>query len=217
MKKTAFITISVLLIAVSTLSPLTQASTVAYWDFGNNAADYPGNVNISDIMGVATLDLAGGELDTNGKDGTSYNSNPAGQAAAWNEVKVDGEDAHWIMTINTTGVEDMAIRWDYKAWETPDDGDDYTFDLHYRIGTTGDWIKFINNEVMSVGDWDQFSYSLANITAIENQPVVQFLMDDLKRNGDGKFAFDNLEVSGIPEPASLLLLALGSLAIRKKK
>lgn len=218
MKKLLPVSLSALLIVISTLSSTTNASTVAYWDFGNDAADYPGNVNVSDIMGVATLDIAGGELDTDGKDGTSYNSHPAGQAAAWNDVKVSGDvDAHWIMTINTLGVTDMAIRWDYKAWDQPADGADYTFDLDYRIGTSGDWINILNNEVISVGDWDVFSHSLAGIAAIENQAAVQFRMNDLDKEGNNKFAFDNLEVSSVPEPATLLLLAIGTLAIRAKK
>ena len=215
MKKTQFFKIVSILIVLSCVSIPARGSIMAYWDFGNNAADYSVAVTVSDILGTPDLMVAGGEVDPDGKDGTAYGANPGGQAAAWDDVKVTGDDAYWIMSINTTGWSDMAIRWDYKAW---DELQGYSFDLDYRIGDSGDWINIVNNNLVEgFADWYSFSQSLAGISAINNQTLVQFRMNDLDNSGNGKFAVDNVELSGVPEPASMLLLALGGLAIRSRR
>lgn len=195
------------------------AGLMAIWDFGPDSTGYTEDVTISNVTGVPTIVLAGGEIDDNGKNGTAYtdaagNFHSDGQAAAWDDIKVSGPDAEWVLTINTTGWSDLAIRWDYKAWEPETD----SFDFDYRIGGAVDWVEILNNEPI-VGDetYHSFSYDLSSIASIENQPIVEFRFYDLDRNGNKKFAFDNLEVTGVPEPATFTLFGLAGLALLKRR
>lgn len=209
-----------ILLLLPSLCCTARADLMAIWDFGPNASGYTEAVTMENVIGVPTLVLDGGEIDGNGKDGTSYTDaagilHNAGQAGAWEDVRIaDGKDAEWIMTINTTNWEDMTIRWDYKAWEP----ETSTFDLDYRIGGSGIWSVILNNRSITAdGTYHSFSYDLSGITAIENQSIVEFRFYDLDRYGNGKFAFDNLELSGVPEPCTIFLLSLGGVAVLRKR
>jgi len=197
------------------------ADLMAIWDFGPDNGHYTEDVSIENVSGTPGLVLLGGEKDPDGKNGTSFtdvggNYHAGGQAAGWDDIKVAGDDAEWIMTINTTGWFDLAIRWDYKCWIA----DTNSFDLEYRVGTVDDWAEILNNQRMTAdGNYHSFLRDLSTIAAIENQPFVQFRFCDIDRYGNDRFAFDNLQVSGvpIPEPATLLLLASGFLVLRRRK
>jgi hypothetical protein len=195
------------------------AQQMAIWDFGDSSAYYTELPTAENVIGTPTLVLSGGEKDNNGKNGVVYIdvagvSHIAGQAAAWEDVKVDGPDADWIVTLNTTGWQDISVRFDYKAW----DPTTTSFDLDYRLSETDLWIEILNNESITAdGAFHSFSYPL--LSDIDNQPTVQLRFYDLDENGNDKFAFDNLEFSGtqIPEPATILLFGLGVSAILRKR
>jgi hypothetical protein len=194
-----------------------KADLMAIWDFGPNAAGYTENVTAENVIGVPTLVLSGGEKDTNGKDGVAYIDaagvhHDAGQGAAWNDVKVSGPDAEWILTINTTGWTDISIRWDYRSEQTP------SFDLHYRVGGATDWSDVLADWPIIADDaWHSFSHNMSYLAAIENQPIVEFRVEDMEFLGNGRFIFDNLELTGVPEPCSIALLALGGIALIRRR
>jgi hypothetical protein len=209
-----------------------NSAVMAIWNFGPDGAGYTENVFAEYVNGIPTLSVIGGDKDTNGKDGVSYvdsngTSHSDGQAAAWNDASVPAPDpdASWTMTIDTTGWQDISIRWDYLSENDAAGGDlgPASFDFSYRIGSSGTWIKELPNEQMIRDDlWHEFSFDFAlnGITAIEDQSFVQFMVDDLENDETGgKFRFDNLEVTGnaIPEPATISLLALGFLINRRRK
>ena len=191
---------------------------MAIWDFGDSSAYYSEVPTAENVIGTPTLVLSGGEIDLNGKNGVAYVdiagvSHIAGQAGAWDDVKVSGPDADWIVMINTTDWEDIGVRFDYKAW----DPNTTSFDLDYRLSETAEWVEILNNQVITADEtFHSFSYSFAS--NIANQSVVQFRFYDLDENGNGKFAFDNLEFAGtqIPEPATIILLSVGCLLLRRK-
>ena len=210
------------LLILPVLSGSADAALMAIWDFGPNKAGYTEDVTTENVVGTPDLVLAGGELDDNGKDGVEYTDSAGtfhneGQAAAWDELKVQGgKDAEWTMTINTTGFENMTIRWDYKAWESETE----SFDFDYRVGGTGEWTEILNNQDIT-GDqiYHAFSWPL-NISAIEDQSIVEFRLNDLEHgDGNGKYAFDNLELTGsvIPEPCTIALLALSGMIVLIKR
>ncbi len=211
---------AVLVISVIGITAANAAEQLAIWDFGDSSAYYTEVPTAENVVGTPTLVLSGGEKDLNGKNGIAYVdiagvSHIAGQAGAWEDVKIsEGADADWIVTINTTGWEDISVRFDYKAW----DATTTSFDLDYRFSETAEWAEIFNNEIITAdGAFHSFSYALPG--NISNQSFVQLRFYDLDELGNDKFAFDNLEFAGmeIPEPATIVLLGLGISAILRKR
>jgi hypothetical protein len=198
-----------------------NGAQMAIWDFGPNAAGYTTNPAAENLVGTPMLVISGGTIDSDGKDGVAYLdaagvNHSAGQSAAWDEIKLSGDNAKCIVTMDTTGWKDISVRFDYKAW----DASTNTFDMDYRLSATATWTNIFNNTTITAnGAFNPFSYSLASIDAIENAPFVQIRFNDLDHNGKGKFAFDNFELTGtpVPEPFSILLFGLGAVALRLKR
>jgi hypothetical protein len=197
---------------------------MAIWDFGPDAPHYTEIVTTEYVQDVPALAVIDGQKDGNGKDGVAYTDadgthHEPGQAAAWDDVSVSGPtDAQWIMTINTTGWWNLVIRWDYWSDATGGNQGPTSFDFAYRIDGQS-WIRILNDENMiRDDDWHEFSRDLSNISAIENHGLVQFRVNDLDENDlDGVFRFDNLEITGVPEPATVALLGLGALVLLRKR
>lgn len=202
-----------------------KADLMAIWNFGPNASGYTLRPRPQDwyVDEEPTLMVSSADYDADGGNGVAYtdaagNPHIAGQCAHWNDVSGTASDAEWVMTINTTGWQDMTIRWDYMSDNTGNNRGPTTFDFAYRVGL-GSWVPVLNNQPITRDDnWHEFSYDLSSITAIEGQSNVWFRVDDLDQadlNGD--FKFDNLELTGIPEPCSIALLGLGALMALTRK
>ncbi len=213
MRKAVFMIALVLLLVLS--SPA-DAVLMAIWDFGPNAAGYTLDVTSKNVIGIPTLIASGADYDVDGENGVAYtdaagNPHIAGQSVRWGDVSVLASDAYWIMTINTAGWEDMAIRWDYFSDATGGKQGPTSFDIGYKVAD-GNWIEILNDVSITRDDnWHEFSLDLSSIAAIENQTIVQFRVNDLNRADDnGDYKFDNLELTGVPEPATLVSLGIGS-------
>jgi hypothetical protein len=210
---------AVLFISLIIITSANAAQQMAIWEFGASSAYYTEVVTTENVVGTPTLVLSGGQKDPDGKNGVAYVdvdgvSHIADQAAAWDDVKVTGLDAEWVVSINTTGWEDISVRFDYKAW----DPTTTSFDLDYRLSETAEWVEIFNNQVITAdGAFHSFSSSLPG--DIYNQSFVQFRFYDLDETGNDKFAFDNLEFAGtqIPEPATIALFGVGITAIIRRR
>ena len=184
MRKVIVLTALVLLPA---LSGPANADLMAIWDFGLDGPRYTEVVTAENVIGTPTLTLSGRDYDDNGKDGLVYmedaagNWHIAGQAGAWDNATADSQ---WVMTINTTGWQDMTIRWDYRSEDAPDDLGPISFDFFYRVGG-GSWTEILNDQSM-IRDysWHPFSYNLSSISAIEGQSIVEFRVNDLQRGDE---------------------------------
>jgi hypothetical protein len=193
------------------------AALMAIWDFGPSSAFYTEVPTTENVTGVPTLVISGGEKDINGKNGVAYTDaagvhHDAGQAGAWDDIRVTGPDAEWVLTIDTTGWRDISIRWDYRSEETP------TFDLHYRVGGAVEWGDILADQPIIADDaFHSFSYDMSFLSAIEDQPIVEFRVEDMELSGNGRFVFDNLELTGVPEPCSIILMALGGIGLISKR
>jgi hypothetical protein len=199
---------------------------MAVWDFGPDAAGYTLDPTTEHVVGTPTLTVLGGDYDADGKNGLAYwdaaeTLHPGGQAVAWDDVSAASPnlDAEWTITINTTGWRNIVIRWDYFSDNVGGNRGPTTLDLAYRVGD-GAWFQHLNNAPIIRDDaWHPFDDGdLSAIAAIENQPLVVFRISDLDRNDeDGDFMFDNLELTGVPEPCSIVLLGLGGFMLLRKR
>jgi len=210
------------------LAGTAKAAVMAIWDFGLVGASYTENVTTEYVNGIPTLSVIGGDKDTNGKDGTAFTDadggdHGSGQAVAWEDVSILGpDDASFTIAIDTTGWQNIQIRWDYLSDATGGNQGPVSVDFHYSALEPTDWLGSAEWNDMSLtrdDQWHEFSLDLSGITAINNNPVVQFLFDDLDENDlDGEFLFDNLQITGtVPEPSTVSLLALGFLIGRRRK
>jgi hypothetical protein len=215
--------LSLLIIFLAITISANASQQMAIWDFGPNAAGYTTVPTAENVVGTPTLVLSGGTMDPDGKDGFAYTDaagvlHAVGQSAAWDDVKVSSSpDAKWIVTLNTTGWQDISVRFDYKGWDNTT-----SFDLSYQINNSGTWISILNDQpIIADKAFHSFSYSMASVDAIENCSSVQLKVSDLDKNGNNQFAFDNYELTGtlIPEPATIGLFGFGITAIiyRRRK
>lgn len=218
-----YILLNLILCAIFSFVQPATGSVLAIWDFGDDKDTYteaPADYNTSV---VPTLTLSGSDVDTNGKDGIAYAdadgiAHSAGQAAAWDDINKSGSDndAALFITLDTTGFTNLTIRWDYKSELA------VSFDFAYRTSADGSWTQAADNQAITPGWDDDLWYSvtldLSAIAALDNQPYVQLRLDDLVEGpGNDRFAIDNIEMTGVPEPATLLLMSLGGLVFRKRK
>lgn len=204
------------------LTQPTLAAVLTVWDFGDSSTLYTQVPDYYNTIAVPALALFGSGVDTNGKDGIAYLdaggiAHVAGQAAAWDDINKSGSenDAALIITLNTTGFTNLAIRWDYKSEEA-----EY-FDFAYRTTADGAWTQIADNQAITPGwddgDWYSVSIDMSGYAGLNNQSYIQLRIDDLVEGpGNDRFAIDNIEITAIPEPCTLLLLGFGGLLIRKR-
>jgi len=212
------------LVFLLALSSPANATLMAIWDFGPDAPRYTLDPTAYNVSVQPSLAAGNADYDDNGKDGTAYTDaagilHVAGQAVGWDDVSGAGaDDAYLTITINTTGWQDMWIRWDYFSDNTGGNKGPVSFDFAYKVGA-GSWVTLLNNQAIVRDDaWHEFRYDMSAIAAIENQASVEFRIDDLDNNDDdGNFKLDNLEVTGVPEPCTIALLGLGGLALLRRR
>jgi hypothetical protein len=200
-----------------------SADLMSVWDFGPNSVNYTLVPQYEFVTGAPTLAAGGADYDDNGGNGVAFtdaagNIHSAGQCLHWGDVSGTTDDAYIIITINTTGWQNMAIRWDYKSDNTGNKTGPVSFDLDYAVGSGG-WTNLLNNYAITRDEaWHTFSYDLSSLTTINNQASVQFRMDDFNENDlNGDYWQDNIQLTGIPEPISVILFALGGAALLGKR
>ena len=188
-----------------------QVTTMAYWDFGPDSTGYTEQVLIDGIAGIPTLVLRDGEKDHNGKAGLGYTDQGGtvhlpGRAGAWDNVNSCSEI---IITVNTTGWWGLTLRWDYNSENTVGDLGPPSFDMHYRVSETGDWVEVLDNQPLIRNTaWHEFIKYLHNFDAIDDEQFIQFRISDLSRQDEsgGVFQVDNIELTGNPAASSITVL-----------
>ena len=190
-----------------------RADLMGIWDFGPDADSYTEEATSENMIGSPLLVLFGGEKDVNGKGGVAYTDaegtfHADGRAGAWDNVTGDTE---WTLRVNTTNWQDMVLRWDYNSENDPCDLGPESFDFEYRIGSGGYVFIISNHSIVRDGAWHEFSYDLSLLPVIEDEPIVQFRVEDLNRGTEsgGYFKIDNIELVGINSTSISLLTPNG--------
>lgn len=207
--------------AILSFTQPSLATVLAIWNFGDSSAFYTESPAYYNTAAAPTLALLGSGVDTNGKNGVAYTdaagvAHVAGQAAAWDDINKSGSanDAATFITLDTTGFSALTVRWDYKSELAT------SFDFAYRTAADGEWTFVADNQAITPNwadeAWGSVVLDLSGQTALNNQSYVQFRFDDLvEGDGNDKFAFDNFEITGVPEPTTLLLLGLGAMLAKR--
>lgn len=211
--------LAALAISLFALSAHADVIVAAFWDFGPDSSNYTEAVKINNTEGSPTLEVFTGDgYDADGYLGKSYTdaegtAHSAGQALGWASGVNDGQ--YLILSINLAELYNPAIRWDYQASATGPS----SANLEYKVGTD-EWTLVESITVTNDATWRSYVNSLEGISsAINNQNDVQFRITDFTGgSSSGTFRLDNLEVSAIPEPGTILLTGLGllgALMVRK--
>ena len=203
------------------VSPVGYAKVLAVWDFGPSSAFYTEEPSTFALPAKPTMLLTGGDIDANGKNGVDFTDadgvfHAAGQGAAWDDVNKSGSDndAACTITMNTTGWQLQGLRWDYKS-ELAN-----SYDLDYRLSETATWIQLLDNQPITADDlFHAVNIDLSPFAMLSNQSFMQILISDLDEGpGNDRYIFDNVELTGVPEPATISMLLLGAaMGLRRRK
>lgn len=200
--------------------------------------------------GSGTLYQQRADTDGNGKGGNAFSQSgfdgiPSsisvsdGKSMAWDDVAKKGDnDAEFFITFSTLGLTNVKISFDIEGNSPPDDGIasyDVKYDFNTLVDVTdpnpdvtgtikdfdgGNSADFLNNQVVPTGTNSGFQrVSIDFGSALDNQSFVAVRFDDFKEND--AMSIDNVLVTAIPEPGTLLLVALTGLAafagLRRRK
>jgi hypothetical protein len=213
-----------------------QAAIIALFNFNDMSGNNNGTtaVTVDNAVGVPTLQLveeSGTLVDPNGQAGVSFTdqagtNHSAGMAAAWTSgvlnASTDPNDT-WLLSADTTGYSDLMLRFDYRLTSAIVSGEDLQgptqLIIDWRQGG-GSFTTIQAFNLIKDNSYHAFVLDLSGIAAIQNVADVQ-IRGTWSNNATesvpgGTFPsarFDNLELSGVPEPTWIALLTLGTAAI----
>jgi hypothetical protein len=210
---------------------------IALFNFNDMSGNNNGTtaVTVDNAVGVPTLELIeenGLLADLNGQGGVAFTdqagtSHSSGMSAGWTSgvlnTSTDPND-RWLLTVNSTGYRDLALRFDYRLTSAVVSGED----LQGPTQLTIDWRQgggaFTPVQTFNLtkdNAYHELTLDLSSIAAIQNAADVQirgtWSNDAMETVPGGTFPsarFDNLQLTGVPEPASIVLLvccAMGAL------
>ena len=220
------------------LGTAASADVVAYWDqnsndlggglFGFTPADFPqpadqgtGTLTLEDFDMTVGANGAYSTIQSFG--GSTENALPA--VASGGSLSPQGGDdgtgaqsnngMSIVLTASTTGLEDVIVSWAQRGTSTGFNSRAFSY------STDGVNYTLVDTDTGALGStFVTESYDLSSITALDDAPAVFFKITlDGATSATGNNRFDNIliEASVIPEPASVVLMGLGAVAMLRRR
>ena len=206
------------LLALVCFAPALPAQTTvgAFFSFQNAASQSAANGEGTYSLAVSVENFAGtptfsGTSLIGGGQGSFISSFIAYDASVWTGARSAGWNAKvagtrtWQVVLNTTGVENLSARFNYRLNGVTANGGSLVTALtafEYRIGN-GPWVSvpgaplaLVNNNSYS----NVWSANLGAVTAINNQPEItlRWSLPTFDQFAGDKFGnFDNLQITGL--------------------
>lgn len=230
--------------AFAVLSGVSQAATIAFWDF-NNHPDLTGQSNIVQVIHTASVGTGSvfqqkAEIELDGKTGVAYDNGSgltaiAGKAMGWDDFAKSGsaDDGEFFITFSTFNFTNIVVSFDLKGNDDLNEGVS-RFDLKYSLNTLlnsaftgsagsgtiktfdGNVDVLANQTVTTNGvTYTRVSYSLP--VGVNGQNYVALRFDDWKEGN--AMSIDNLLISGtaVPEPSAALLGCVALLGLARRR
>jgi hypothetical protein len=217
------------------VSSSAQARIIALFNFNDMNTNNNGTtaVNVDNAIGVPTLSLveeSGLLADLNGQAGIGFTDqdgtvHASGMAAAWTSgvlnSSVDPNDS-WLLSVDTTGYRNLMLRFDYRLTSAVFQGDDLQgptqLTIDWRQGG-GAFTPIQTFNLLKDNSYHEFLLDLSGIAAIQNAADVKirgtWSNDASETIAGGTFPsarIDNLQLTGVPGPATVALFAVGAAA-----
>lgn len=176
---------------------------MAIWTFDALAGIVSGTsipATAEDVDGIPDLQMFNQVIDDNGKNGVAYTDIegtlwPSTRAISWDDVRGGGADAELWITMNTTGWEDITMRFDYIV-DSDRNGSFKNFTLQY---STDGGANFTNITILALIDDNTFHMSSTDMSAIaviEDAGLVIFRIIVEDDNTNDELTLDNIEFYG---------------------
>jgi hypothetical protein len=199
-QKLAFLLSSLLLLTTTTYAQ----DQLAIWSFDNLSGVGNGTflyATDDDVPGTPYVRMFDANIDSDGRPGVAYTdktgtNRSTGDAIEWNDPKVYSSEADLYIYFSTKRFKNLRLRFDYRT----DNGGSSSFDLDYRIGTSGSNFNEIkNNEPLTNdGNWHSMDIDLSQLSVLSDREGITLRLNDFTRfTGNNRpLAFDNIEIYG---------------------
>lgn len=181
------------------------ANATASEGFGTPALTYAGSIHSADMVGGAASFTAYNGTTWLGSGGTGA----PGHSLVWNPNSTGNT---FSLTISTLNLTNLVIRLDARAGNSGGANLAGFSSFTYAINGTNQGAVGANPAFANVTTYQQWSVDLSTATggAINNQNEVTLTWNIPNLGGNQSLRLDNLQITAIPEPASVALLGLAA-------
>lgn len=212
--------LSMSILSLFATAPAASGAIVANWTFETSqpASAGPHNAEAGVAAGAASQALR--TVDSGGTPNTSGGMPGNGSAWSFNSRPWRTDDTLRFRT-DTTGYTAITFQW---CWARSDADAPGQFALEWS--TNGSSWSFLNNQNVGIATWSAATPNanscvgpIAMPAGLDNQANAFIRLRSLSdaTNGFSTIRFDDVVVSGVPEPASLGLLAVGGLMLIRRR
>jgi len=196
-------------------SSLAQAMTIALWTFETTPPTSAGPHSADFGTGTATSVHA---------SATTEYTTPSGNGSemSWNSNSWAVGD-YYQFQVSTLGESEVMFTWDQTRSSAGPRGPSPFTNSNFRLQYSTDGLAFAdvidylvpaaspNWNSTTVNLANRYSYDFSSNPALDNQANVYFRLTAIlpPQNSGGQSRVDNIRVTAIPEPASLMLVLLG--------